>query len=149
MLVAAMLPALLAGSAAGGTEHERLECLGRIRRDQGMCLRAAQEHCQREFEGRLGGCFGSPECSDACLATQAACSKQPLLERAGCRLACQADGRVARKGCGAEVDRDACRRTVRVKAMKCKEQCTRRAAPAIQRCRDAFSECLLACASKE
>lgn len=144
-----MLPALLAGSAAGATEDERLECVGRIRRDYGMCLREARDRCQQALEGRLGGCFGGPECPNRCLASQADCSQQPLLERDGCRLACQADGRVAQRGCRVEVDRDACRRTVRVKAMKCKEQCNRRAGPAIHRCGDGFSECLRACARKE
>jgi hypothetical protein len=149
MLLAAVLPALLAGPAAGGTEQDRLECLGRIRRDYGTCVREAQDRCRQELEGRLGGCFGGPACPDACLAAQKDCSKQPLLERDGCRLACQADGRVAQQGCRVEVDRDACRRTVRVKGTKCKEQCNRRATPEIQRCRDAFSECLRDCARKE
>jgi hypothetical protein len=144
-----VLPTQLAGPAAGGTEQERLECLGRIRRDYGVCVRQAEDRCRQELEGRLGGCLGGPECPNACLASQETCAKQPLLERAGCRLACQADGRVAQQGCRVEVDRDACRRTVRVKAMKCKEQCNRRAAPEIQRCRDAFAECLRACAHKE
>jgi hypothetical protein len=101
------------------------------------------------MEGRLGGCFGGPECPTACLGAQEACVKEPLFERDGCRLASQADGRVAQRGCRVEVDRDACRRTARVKAMKGKRQCNRRAAPRIQGCRDAFSECLRACAKEE
>jgi len=148
-MLVVLLPALLAGPAAGGTEQERLQCLDRVRRDYGVCVREAQDRCRQDLEGRLGRCFGSPECPNACLATEKDCSKQPLLERDGCRLACQADGRVGQQGCRVEVDRDACRRTVRVKAMKCKEQCNRRAAPAIQRCRDGSSECLRACAHGE
>jgi hypothetical protein len=35
-----------------------------------------------------------------------------------------------------------------VKLTKCREQCSRHAEPAVQRCRDAFSECLQACAAK-
>jgi hypothetical protein len=148
LLLAVALPALFVGPAAGGTEQERLECLGRIQRDYGVCVHQAQERCRQELEGRLGGCFGGAECSDECLASQNACTKEPLLGRTGCRLACQADGRVAQQGCRVEVDRDACRRMVRMKSMKCKEQCNRRAAPMLQRCREAFSECLRACARR-
>jgi hypothetical protein len=144
-----LLPALLAGPAAGATEQERLECLTRTRREYGTCLRDAQERCRTEFEGRLGGCFPGPECPTACLGAQEACMKEPVFERNGCRIACQADGRVARQGCRVEVDREACRRTARVKAIKCKDQCNRRAAPAIQRCRDEFSDCLGVCAKQE
>jgi hypothetical protein len=144
LLLAVTLPALLAGPAAGATEQERLTCLGRLRSDYGRCLRDAQAHCRQEFEERLGGCFGGPDCPGGCLATERECSKQPLLERDGCRLACQADGRVA-----VEVDREACRRTVRMKAAKCRAQCDRRVGPALGSCRDAFSDCLRACARKE
>lgn len=150
MLLAVTLPALWLEPAAGATqEQERLGCVSRIRREFGSCVRDTQARCRGEFEERLGGCFGGPECPGACVAAEAACSKQPLLERAGCRLACQADGRVAQQGCRVEVDRQACRRTVRVKAVKCREQCNRRAGPAIGRCRDAFSDCLRACARQE
>ncbi|HWP67629.1 MAG TPA: hypothetical protein VNO26_17150 [Candidatus Limnocylindria bacterium] len=147
-MLLAVLPALLAGPAAGATEQERLECLGRIRRDFGSCMREAQTRCRQQFEARLGGCFGGPECPQACLAAERTCSKQPLLERDGCRLACQADARVEQRGCRIEVDREACRRTVRVKAIKCREQCNRRAGPAVLRCREQFSECLRTCAAR-
>jgi hypothetical protein len=152
-MLLAVLPVLLAGPAAGATEQqkqsqERLECLGRIRRDFGTCVRDAQTRCRQEFEGRLGGCFGGPECPGACVTTEQQCSKQPMLERNGCRLACQADAKVEQQGCKIEVDRESCRRTARVKLIKCRDQCNRRAAPAVQQCRDAFQQCLQACASK-
>ena len=149
MLVAAVLPALLAGPAAGANEHERLTCLDRLRRDYGTCVRETRERCEQEFNGRLGGCFDGPNCPDACVGTQTTCMKEPLFARDGCRLACQADGKVAQRGCRVEVDRETCRRTARVKAMKCKEQCNRRAAPRVQRCRDDFSACLRTCAKEE
>jgi hypothetical protein len=119
-----------------------------LRRDQGVCIRQAQERCQQEFRGRLGGCFGGPDCPQRCLETGDACEKEPKLERDGCRLACQADGRVGLQGCRIEVDRDACRKTVRTKTLKCREQCNRRAAPALQQCRNALADCLRACAKE-
>jgi hypothetical protein len=143
-----MLPVLLAGPAAGATESERLQCLGRLRGDYGRCLRQAQAECQGDFRGKLGGCFGGPACPDRCLAAEEACLKDPLFERDGCRLACQADGRVARQGCSVEVDREACRRTARLKTVKCREQCNRRAAPLVRGCREDLSECLRACAKE-
>jgi hypothetical protein len=149
----AVLPVLLAGPAAGAPDpqqrqrQERLDCLGRIRRDFGSCVREAQTRCRQEFQGRLGSCFGGPECPGACVATEQACSKQPLLERDGCRLACQADAKVEQQGCKIAVERESCRKTARVKLAKCREQCSRRAEPAVQHCRDAFSECLQACAA--
>ena len=153
-MLLAVLPVLLAGPAAGAQDpkqkqqQERLECLARIRHDFGSCVHDAQTRCRQEFEGRLGGCFGGPECPGACVATEQECSKQPLLERDGCRLACQADAKVEQQGCKIEVDRESCRKTARVKLTKCREQCSRRADPAVQHCRDAFSACLQACAAK-
>ena len=148
-----MLPVLLAGPAAGASEQqkqtqERLECLGRIRRDFGTCVRDAQTRCRQEFEGHLGGCFGGPECPTGCVTTEQQCSKQPMLERNGCRLACQADAKVEQQGCKIEVDREGCKKTARVKLIKCRDQCNRRAQPLVQRCRDEFQQCLQACAAK-
>lgn len=147
MFLAVLLPALPIAPAAAATEEERLECLGRLRRDLGTCLRDAHTRCRGEFEGRLDGCFSRPECPAGCLAAQEECRKPLLLERDGCRLACQADGRVAQRGCRVEVDQDACRRTQRVKTMKCRYRCNRKASPALQGCRNTFSECLRGCAA--
>jgi len=148
MLLAAGAPAPAKGPAAGAAEQERLDCLGRLQREQGGCIRQAQERCQQEFRERLGGCFGGPSCPEQCLATGDECEKEPKLERDGCRIACQADGRVGQQGCRIEVDRDGCRRTVRTKTLKCREQCNRRATPPLQRCRNALADCLRACAKE-
>ena len=148
-MLAVLLPApLCAGPAAGGSEQERLQCLGRLRSDYGACVRQAQERCQTEFQSRLGGCLGGPECPDACLATERDCTKEPLFERDGCRLACQSDAKVAQQGCRLDADPEQCKRTARTKGVKCKQACTRSAQPRVQACRDASSECLRACAKQ-
>jgi hypothetical protein len=37
---------------------------------------------------------------------------------------------------------------VRTKTLKCRDQCNRRAAPVLQRCRNALADCLRACAKE-
>lgn len=142
------MPAVLA-SADATTEHDRLECLGRVRKELGLCLKQAQQRCQTEFRGRLPACLGGAACSDACIASLDACEEPLLADRDGCRLACQADQKVAIRGCRLAEDKPACRSVARTKAVKCKERCTRGSGAPLRACRTTFGECLRACARTE
>lgn len=136
-----------AGTAAGtATERDRLQCLGTVRRDLGLCMKAARERCEAEFRGRLPDCLGGAACPGACTETLDRCEEPLLADRDGCRLACQADQKVGIQGCRTAEDRPACRSAVRTKAVKCKARCTHGADAPLRACRNTFGECLRACA---
>ncbi|HSG00760.1 MAG TPA: hypothetical protein VLA20_06495, partial [Vicinamibacterales bacterium] len=78
-------------AAGASTERDRLECLGTIRRDLGLCIKTARDTCQGEFRERLPECLGGPACPGACVAALDRCEEPLLADRDGCRLACQAD----------------------------------------------------------
>jgi len=140
----------VAASAADTTAvRDRLDCLNRVRRDQGICLKVARERCETEFRGKLPGCFGGPACPSGCAATLDACLEPLLADRDGCRLACQADQKVAIQGCRLAADRESCRRDARVKAVKCKDRCGRIIEAPRRACRAGFDDCLRSCAESE
>lgn len=139
------LPAA-AWAAGSGAERDRLQCLGNVRRDLGLCMKAARERCETEFRGRLPDCLGGPACPSACTDAFDACQEPLLADRDGCRLACQADQKAAIKGCRIAEDKPACRTGARTKAVKCKAACVRSAEAPLRACRTTFGDCLRACA---
>ena len=138
---------LAAGAAAETGPQARLECLGRVRRDLGQCMQRAREACRSEFETHLPGCFPGSSCPTDCLRTEESCLAEPLADRDGCRLACQADQKVGLKGCKIAAEPGDCRRTVRMKGSKCKTNCARMVESALQGCKAAFDDCIRGCAS--
>lgn len=136
-------------AAGTATERERLQCLGTVRRDLGLCIKAARERCETEFRGRLPDCLGGAACPGACTDALDRCEEPLLADRDGCRLACQADQKVAIQGCRLAEDKPACRSVARTKAVKCKARCTRASEAALRACRTTFGDCLRACAGGE
>lgn len=150
LIVACLLVVPAVAPAAGTTtERDRLQCLGTVRRDLGLCMKAARERCQAEFRGRLPDCLGGAECPTACTDALDRCEEPLLADRDGCRLACQGDQKAAIQGCRLADDKPACRSAVRTKAVKCKARCTRTADRPLRACRTVFGECLRACARGE
>jgi hypothetical protein len=137
---------LLLGTSAPAAGPEALQCLGRIRRDMGICMKEARERCETEFESRLAGCFGEAACPSACVGKNERCRFLPIEERVGCRLACQGDQKVALHGCRIDTAPETCRQRVRIKGAKCKQRCQRQAAPKLEACKTSFNNCLRGCA---
>jgi hypothetical protein len=138
---------LTTGAAAETGPAAKLECLGRVRRDMGQCMQKARDACRRDFETHLPGCFPGSPCPTDCLQAEERCRTEPLTDRDGCRLACQADQKVGLRGCKIAEDPSDCRRTVRVKGSKCKSHCARMFDPALQTCKATFDDCIRGCAA--
>lgn len=149
MAVIVVLAAASTVAAGTTTERDRLECLGTVRRDLGRCINAARERCEGEFRRGLPDCFGGPSCPDACVSTFDRCEEPLVADRDGCRLACQADQKVAIRGCRISDDKPACRSLARTEAVACKARCTQGSAAPLRACNEAFSDCLRACARVE
>lgn len=149
MALSLVLAAGSASAAGTTTERDRLQCLNTARRDLGRCVKDAQQRCRVEFRGRLPDCLGGPTCPDACTGTFDRCQEPLLVDRDGCRLACQADQKVAMRGCRIAEDKTACRSLVRKKAITCKRRCVRGAEGPLKACSATFSDCLRACALAE
>ena len=138
---------LATGAAAETQPRAQLECLGRVRRDMGQCMQKARDACRMDFEARLPDCFPGSPCPTDCLQVEKACLAEPMSDRDGCRLACQADQKVGLKGCKVAAEPAACRRSVRIKGSKCKTHCARMVEPALQGCKATFDDCIRGCAS--
>jgi len=149
--IAPVVVLAVASSVAAGpaTERDRLQCLGTIRRDLGRCITAARERCEIEYRRGLPDCLGGAACPDGCVTSFDACQEPQVVDRDGCRLACQSDLKVAIRGCRLAKEPPACRSLARTKAIECKGRCTRGAAAPLRACNAAFTECLRACARVE
>jgi hypothetical protein len=147
---------LVASGAAAAEDHGKKgtppasrdagQCVKRARDDTRTCVRTATEQCRLHFETDVQNCFHSDaECAKKCIAEQKTCRTSPNADDEGCRLACSSDLKVDLEQCRKKADLHGCEGPVRVKAFKCKQQCTANAQPKVQECLGNFDDCLGMC----
>jgi len=152
---ALVLVALLApGVAAAGDKSPKADaavrttgqCVKRARDDERACVRTETDRCRTHFEVDLEGCFHSDAaCARKCIATQKECRQSPKANEEGCRLACASDLKVDLQQCQKKAELHGCEGPARVKAFKCKQQCSAGSQPKIQECLADFDDCLGIC----
>lgn len=154
--VALVLVTLVASRATAADDHpskgappgarDAGQCVKRARDDTRACIRTETERCRQHFEADVENCFHSDaECARKCIAEQKACRTSPKADDEGCRLACASDLKVELQLCQKKADLHGCEGPARVKAFKCKQQCTANAQPKLQDCLGEFDDCLGVC----